>query len=171
MKYGFYKLQSVCDWYHEVTADIGMHADLVRYWISVAALLASPITPHFTEHIWRRILQHPTTIAAMRPDPLIPLPPAPPRLLLPTLGAQLALRLVLIELVAQPINLLLELPEPSAPHKVCLHRLRALLRTDYAYVLSQSIRAKDTERGFIYPIDKSLLCKMRSRTVRCAKLT
>ena len=46
-----------------------------------------------------------------------------------------------------------------------------LLRTDYAYVLSQSIRAKDTERGFIYPIDKSLLCKMRSRTVRCAKLT
>ena len=48
---------------------------------------------------------------------------------------------------------------------------RLLLRTDYAYVLSQSIRVKDTERGFIYPIDKSLLCKMRSRTVRCAKLT
>ena len=46
-----------------------------------------------------------------------------------------------------------------------------VLRTDYAYVLSQSIRAKDTERGFIYPIDKSLLCKMRSCTVRCAKLT
>ena len=34
-----------------------------------------------------------------------------------------------------------------------------MLCTDYAYVLSQSIRAKDTERGFIYPIDKSLLCK------------
>ena len=38
-------------------------------------------------------------------------------------------------------------------------------------VLSQSIRTKDTERGFIYPIDKSLLRKMQSRTVRCAKLT
>ena len=46
-----------------------------------------------------------------------------------------------------------------------------MLRTDYVYVLSQSICAKDTEHGFIYPIDKSLLCKMRSRTVRCAKLT
>ena len=62
MKYSFYELQLVCDWYYEVTADIGMHADLVRYWIGVAALLASPITPHFAEHIWRRILQHPMTI-------------------------------------------------------------------------------------------------------------
>ena len=81
MKYSFYELQSVCDWYREVTADIGVHADLVRYWIGVAALLALPIMPHFAEHIWRGILQHPTMIAAMRPDPLIPLPPAPPRLL------------------------------------------------------------------------------------------
>ena len=48
---------------------------------------------------------------------------------------------------------------------------RIVLHTDYVYVLSQSIRTKDTEHGFIYPIDKSLLCKMRSRTVRCAKLT
>lgn len=62
MKYGFYELQSARDWYREVTADIGMHADLVRYWINVAAVLASPIAPHFAEHIWRGILQHPTTI-------------------------------------------------------------------------------------------------------------
>jgi leucyl-tRNA synthetase len=70
MKYGFYELQSVRDWYREVTADIGMHADLVRYWIGVAALLASPIAPHFAEHIWRGILQHPTTIQrALWPTP------------------------------------------------------------------------------------------------------
>jgi leucyl-tRNA synthetase len=56
MKYGFYELQSARDWYREVTADIGMHADLVRYWITVAAILASPIAPHFAEHIWRGIL-------------------------------------------------------------------------------------------------------------------
>ena len=70
MKYGFYELQSARDWYREVTADIGMHADLVRYWIGVAALLASPIAPHFAEHIWRGILQHPTTIQrALWPTP------------------------------------------------------------------------------------------------------
>jgi hypothetical protein len=33
MKCGFYKLQSVYDGYREVTADIWMHTDLVRYWI------------------------------------------------------------------------------------------------------------------------------------------
>lgn len=66
MKYGFYELQSVRDWYREVTADIGMHADLVRYWINVAAVLASPIAPHFAEHIWRGILQHPTSIQHAR---------------------------------------------------------------------------------------------------------
>ena len=62
------------------------------------------------------------------------------------------------------------LHEPSKSFSLLPFR-EFLLRTDYAYVLSQSIRAKDTERGFIYPIDKSLLCKMQSRTVRCAKLT
>ncbi|KAF8494346.1 leucyl-tRNA synthetase [Russula emetica] len=70
MKYGFYELQSARDWYREVTADIGMHADLVKYWINVAALLATPIAPHFAEHIWRGILHHPTTIQrALWPTP------------------------------------------------------------------------------------------------------
>ena len=70
MKYGFYELQSVRDWYREVTADIGMHADLVRYWIRVAALLATPIAPHFAEHIWRGILHNPTSIQhALWPTP------------------------------------------------------------------------------------------------------
>ncbi|KAI0299066.1 leucine-tRNA ligase [Multifurca ochricompacta] len=59
MKYGFYELQSVRDWYREVTADIGMHVDLVKHWIRVAALLASPIAPHFAEHIWLSILHQP----------------------------------------------------------------------------------------------------------------
>jgi hypothetical protein len=73
MKYGFYELQSVCDWYCEVTADIGMHADLVQYWISIAVLLASPIALHFAEHIWRGILQHPTMIQhALWPTPARP---------------------------------------------------------------------------------------------------
>ena len=81
MKYGFYELQSVRDWYREVTADIGMHADLVRYWINVAAILASPIAPHFAEHIWRGILQHPMSIQHARW-------PTPPRAVdVPTIEA------------------------------------------------------------------------------------
>jgi len=45
----------------------------VRYWISAAALLVSPIAPHFAEHIWRGILHHPTTIQrALWPTPSRP---------------------------------------------------------------------------------------------------
>jgi leucyl-tRNA synthetase len=63
LKYGFFELQSARDWYREVTADAGgMHIDLVKYWIRVAALIASPIAPHFAEHIWRGILNEPKSI-------------------------------------------------------------------------------------------------------------
>ena len=40
VKHGFYELQSARDWYREVTADVGMHADLVEWWVRTAALLA-----------------------------------------------------------------------------------------------------------------------------------
>lgn len=71
LKYGFYELQSSRDWYREVTADAGgMHVDLVNYWIRIAALIASPITPHFAEHIWQGILNEPTSIqVASWPEP------------------------------------------------------------------------------------------------------
>ncbi|TFY79564.1 hypothetical protein EWM64_g4448, partial [Hericium alpestre] len=62
LKYGFYELQSARDWYREVTAEIGMHADLVKRWIRISALLVTPIAPHFAEHIWTTILNKPTTI-------------------------------------------------------------------------------------------------------------
>ncbi|KAJ8590660.1 hypothetical protein M405DRAFT_156298 [Rhizopogon salebrosus TDB-379] len=42
LKFGFYELQSARHWYREATADIGMHADLVKYWISVATLMITP---------------------------------------------------------------------------------------------------------------------------------
>ncbi|KAJ7222478.1 hypothetical protein GGX14DRAFT_428848 [Mycena pura] len=70
LKYGFYELQTARDWYREVTADAGMHADLVIYWIRVAALLISPIAPHFSEHIHSAILNSPTSIQlALWPTP------------------------------------------------------------------------------------------------------
>ena len=73
MKYGFYELQTARDWYREVTADIGMHAELVIYWIRVSALLVTPIAPHFTEHIWSSLLQEPKSIQlALWPEPSHP---------------------------------------------------------------------------------------------------
>ncbi|KAF9463322.1 leucine-tRNA ligase [Collybia nuda] len=62
LKFGFYELQSARDWYREVTSDIGMHADLVKYWMQVAALLVTPIAPHFTEHIHSAILKSPASV-------------------------------------------------------------------------------------------------------------
>ncbi|KZP30034.1 leucyl-tRNA synthetase [Athelia psychrophila] len=70
LKYGFYELQTARDWYREVTSDIGMHGDLVVYWIRIAALLVTPIAPHFTEHIWSALLHEPKSIQLARwPEP------------------------------------------------------------------------------------------------------
>ncbi|GJF00478.1 leucine-tRNA ligase [Phanerochaete sordida] len=66
LKYGFYELQTARDWYREVTADVGMHADLVQYWIRVSALVVCPIAPHFSEHIWTEVLKEPTTVQRAR---------------------------------------------------------------------------------------------------------
>jgi leucyl-tRNA synthetase len=62
LKFGFYDFQSIRDWYREVTADVGMHHDLVQYWIRSAALVVTTIAPHFSEHIWTAILKNPQSI-------------------------------------------------------------------------------------------------------------
>ncbi|KAF9453511.1 leucyl-tRNA synthetase [Macrolepiota fuliginosa MF-IS2] len=73
LKYGFYELQIIRDWYREVTSDIGMHVGLLKYWIRVAALLVTPIAPHFAEHIWTAILHEPKSIQlALWPTPSTP---------------------------------------------------------------------------------------------------
>jgi leucyl-tRNA synthetase len=73
LKYGFYELQNARDWYREATWDVRMHADLVKYWIRVFAILASPIATHFAEHVYSVILQSPTSIQLARwPTPKEP---------------------------------------------------------------------------------------------------
>ncbi|CAL1697931.1 unnamed protein product [Somion occarium] len=62
LKYGFYELQSARDWYREVTSDVGMHHDLVQYWIRIATLLILPVAPHFSEHIWSTVLKEPKSV-------------------------------------------------------------------------------------------------------------
>lgn len=49
-------MQMARDWYREVTSDVGMHADLVKYWIRTSVLLIAPIAPHFADHIWSDLL-------------------------------------------------------------------------------------------------------------------
>ena len=50
-----------------------MHADLVKHWIEIAALLATPIAPHFTEHLWSTVLVKPQSIQlASWPTPASP---------------------------------------------------------------------------------------------------
>ncbi|KAH9856352.1 leucine-tRNA ligase [Lenzites betulinus] len=62
LKYGFFELQSSRDWYREVTADSGMHGELVEWWIRVATLLVAPIAPHFSEHVWSTLLKEPKSV-------------------------------------------------------------------------------------------------------------
>ncbi|KAL6308866.1 leucine-tRNA ligase [Sparassis latifolia] len=66
MKYGFYELQTTRDWYREVTSDVGMHRDLVHWWIRIAVLLITPIAPHFAEHIWLTVLKEPKSVHLAR---------------------------------------------------------------------------------------------------------
>ena len=50
-----------------------MHHDLVKYWIRTAALLVTPIAPHFSEHIWTAILKNPQSVQlALWPTPSDP---------------------------------------------------------------------------------------------------
>ncbi|KAH9929466.1 leucine-tRNA ligase [Fomitopsis serialis] len=66
LKFGFYELQSARDWYREVTGDVGMHAELLSWWIRVAALMICPIAPHFSEHVWTSVLKEPQSVQLAR---------------------------------------------------------------------------------------------------------
>jgi hypothetical protein len=57
---------------------------------------------------------------------------------------QFLLHGLLIELVAQPVDLLLELPELSAPRKVCLRQLRASHRV---FVKGMYTEDEDVKEG------------------------
>ena len=168
MKYGFYELQSARDWYREVTADIGMHADLVGYWINVAALLASPIAPHFAEHVWRGILHQPTSIQlALWPTPSQPIDT-------PTIEAGAYMRALVKNVRDAELTLLKKLekakgkagPPPFDPKKpralrvyvatrfpewqdACVQAVQAAWTSETARVDDAKVRALLTERGLI----------------------
>ncbi|KAK2757672.1 cytosolic leucyl tRNA synthetase [Arachnomyces sp. PD_36] len=71
LKSALYDFTSARDSYREATtnAGIGLHRDLVLRYIELQALVLTPITPHWSEHIWLSVLKKPSTIQqALYPD-------------------------------------------------------------------------------------------------------
>lgn len=64
LKTGFYDFTAARDFYREVTksAGIGMHADLVKRYVELQALMLTVIAPHWSEQIWLEVLKKPSTI-------------------------------------------------------------------------------------------------------------
>lgn len=57
LKYALFDFQIARDYYRESTSStIGMHKDLVLRYIEVQSLLLAPIAPHFSEYLYREVL-------------------------------------------------------------------------------------------------------------------
>lgn len=73
LKYGVYEFQAAKDAYQLACTENGMHKDLVIRYIEAQTLMLSPITPHWSEHIWQNILKKQGLVV----DALFPRPTAP----------------------------------------------------------------------------------------------
>lgn len=64
LKSGLYDFTSARDFYREATksAGIGMHHDLVKRYVSLQALMLTPIAPHWAEYMWIDVLGNTTSI-------------------------------------------------------------------------------------------------------------
>jgi len=66
LKRGLYDFEIARNWYRSVTSPDnggpGLHGDLVFAWIRNNALLIAPFTPHFSEHVWKNILEETSSV-------------------------------------------------------------------------------------------------------------
>ncbi|KIR52790.1 leucine-tRNA ligase [Cryptococcus gattii Ru294] len=81
LKAGLYDFENARNWYRMVSDPVnsgsGMHRDLVFAWLRAHALLITPFTPHYSEHIWKNVLGETSTIqTALFPEPSGPIDPA-----------------------------------------------------------------------------------------------
>lgn len=56
LKTGLFDFQNARSWYRDVTGG-DMHKDLVLQFIEAQALMLAPIAPHWSDHLWREVLQ------------------------------------------------------------------------------------------------------------------
>ncbi|CAO3660097.1 unnamed protein product [Rhizopus stolonifer] len=57
LKNGCYEFQAAKDAYQVASTEVGMHKDLIMRYIETQTLLLSPITPHWSEHVWGTVLK------------------------------------------------------------------------------------------------------------------
>lgn len=73
LKYGVYEMQAAKDAYQLACTVNGMHKDLVMRYIEVQTLVLAPITPHWSEHMWGKVLKKDSLVV----DALFPKATAP----------------------------------------------------------------------------------------------
>ena len=64
LKSGLYDFIGARDAYREATraAGVGMHADLVKRYVELQALMVTVVAPHWSEHIWLEVLKKDNTV-------------------------------------------------------------------------------------------------------------
>jgi leucyl-tRNA synthetase len=64
LKLSFFEFQDARDQYREQTQlnGEGMHRELLHQFMRLQAVILSPITPHWSEYIWRTVLQNDSTV-------------------------------------------------------------------------------------------------------------
>lgn len=74
LKYGFFELQRARDEYLVTIDSEGLHCDLLMWWNRVQALALTPVTPHYAEWIWKKIVGESGSMQhALFPEPSAPL--------------------------------------------------------------------------------------------------
>ncbi|TKA32796.1 hypothetical protein B0A50_01021 [Salinomyces thailandicus] len=68
IKSGLYDFISARDFYREITkaAGLGMHADCVKKYVELQALMITVVAPHWAEQIWLEVLQKSETVQNAR---------------------------------------------------------------------------------------------------------
>ena len=59
---GFFELSAEFSGYKLLCDNLGVHADVAKRYYEVAILLIAPFAPHVADHLWRDVLQKPTSI-------------------------------------------------------------------------------------------------------------
>eukprot|EP00835_Amoeboradix_gromovi_P004038 NODE_294_length_11497_cov_0.618530.p1 type:complete len:963 gc:universal NODE_294_length_11497_cov_0.618530:10273-7385(-) len=64
LKYGFYELQELRDWYMNSCnlLDLPVNSSTIHEFIRLQCLVMAPITSHLSEYIWRNLLKNPTSV-------------------------------------------------------------------------------------------------------------